>query len=66
MSSVLENVEPLLSLAEVLSVLGRKDSWLYSQIKLGKFPAPDRKHGKKNYWRKSTVEKHLPQTCPEN
>jgi predicted DNA-binding transcriptional regulator AlpA len=52
-------VEPPLSLNDVLTIVGYEKSWLYDQMKIGKFPKPDRKVGKKNQWRRETIEQYL-------
>ena len=58
MNSFFKKTEPLVSFYEVLELLGKEKSWLHEQIRLGKFPKPDRKVGKNNYWSQSLINKY--------
>lgn len=51
--------EPTLSLSEVLKAKNKSYSWLFEQVRLGNFPPPDRKSGRKIFWRKSTLERTM-------
>ena len=53
------NIEPSLSLNEVLSITKCERAWLFELMKSGKFPKPDRKVGKNNYWSLTTIDKYL-------
>lgn len=59
MKSPFKKVEPSLTLNEVLAILKYEKSWLYGQMKAGKFPKPDRKLGKKNLWSPEVIEQYL-------
>lgn len=59
------DIKPPLSLNDVLSIVGYEKSWLFELIRLGKFPKPDRKVGKKNQWSNSIIEKYLDERATE-
>jgi predicted DNA-binding transcriptional regulator AlpA len=59
MSLLFKKVEPSLTFNEVLAILKYEKSWLYGQMKAGKFPKPDRKVGKKNLWSREAIEQYL-------
>lgn len=59
MKSPFKKVNPSLTFNEVLAILKYKKSWLYGQMKAGKFPKPDRKVGKKNSWSPEVIEQYL-------
>lgn len=45
--------------ARVLAVIGMKNTWLYEEIKAGRFPAPIKLGARAVGWRRSDVEAWL-------
>lgn len=65
MLNKLVRCEKIISQKVVLAELRYSRSWLYEQIKIGKFPKPDRKVGRKNQWSRSVFDKYLKDSFKE-
>ena len=51
-------IDRLLRMAEVEATIGKKKSWIYEELRLGRFPKPV-KLGSSTRWPESRIQKYI-------